>query len=142
MVVGENIKEARKKIEMLQSELANRFNEDYNEYAKKKNLPLKTIDKRTISNWENGISSPNAEYLPVLCKILNIDINNLFGFTIPQELENKMIYKKKFKLEDGNFIEISTPKPWNELSDEERKEIMDSIIEESIKIKKEVNKKN
>lgn len=141
MAIGESIKEARKKINMLQSDLANNFNHDYNEYARNKKLPLKTIDKRTISNWENGISSPNVEYLPILCKILNTDINELFGFVIPQELESKAIHKKKINLEDGNFVEISTQKKWEELTEEEQKEIMDSVIEESIKIKKEANKK-
>ncbi len=141
MAIGENIKDARKRMNMLQSDLADNFNKHYNEYAKKKNLPLKTIDKRTISNWENEISSPNVEYLPILCKILNTDINDLFGFVIPKDLEEKTIYKKRINLEDGNFAEISTQKKWEELTEEEQKEIMDSVIEESIKIKRESNKK-
>ena len=141
MVVGKKIKEARAQINMLQSELASRFNEDYNQYAIEKKLPQKSIDKRTISNWENGISSPNVEYLPILCKILNTDINYLLDFTVSNEIKNKLIYKKKVDLDDGNFIEISTPQPWDQLTEEQQKEIMDSVIEESVKLKKEVNKK-
>lgn len=142
MVVGERIREARKNINMLQADLAIEFNDNYNIYAKEKGLPGKSIDKRTISNWENGISSPNVDYLPILCKILKTDINDLLGFSIPKEIENKIIYKKKIKLEDGNYVEISTTEPWDTLTEDKQKEIMDSIIEESIKIKKEVNKKD
>ena len=131
MGLGTNIKSKRKQLKLLQSELCDKFNIEFKNYATIKNIPVKRIDKRTISNWENDISSPNVEYIPVLCKILNTDANELFNI----EGDNK--FTKKILIENDNTVSIYTNEPWENLSDQEKKNLMDSIIEESIKLKKE-----
>lgn len=42
---------------------------------------------RTIQSWERGESYPNAEFVVVLCKIFDIDPNELLGWyeTHPQD---------------------------------------------------------
>lgn len=138
MTIGDNIRKKRKEQNLLQSELAALFNKEFNKYANKKKIPQKNIDKRTISNWENGISSPNVEYVPFLCKVLKTDANELLDLDSIKE----KLFTKKILLDDGSSIEIVTEVPWEQLPEEQQKEIMDSVIEESVKIKKESSKKD
>lgn len=53
----------RKKLGLSQTELAEKLN----------------VSNKLISKWETGTSLPATEYLPKLCKALNIGINELLG---------------------------------------------------------------
>ena len=61
--IGKFIQERRKKINLTQSDLAEKLN----------------ITDRAISKWENGNCLPDAGTMPELCKILSISINDLFS---------------------------------------------------------------
>lgn len=62
-IVSERIKQARKNNKLTQEELAKKVN----------------ITKATISNYENGYSSPSNEMLVVLSEVLNVTTDYLLG---------------------------------------------------------------
>ena len=61
--IGRFIAELRKENNMTQQELADKLN----------------ITDRAISHWENGRSMPDAGVILELCKILNINVNELLS---------------------------------------------------------------
>ena len=61
--IGKFIAELRKEKNMTQQELADKLN----------------ITDRAISHWENGRSMPDAGVILELCKILNINVNELLS---------------------------------------------------------------
>ncbi|MBQ8902050.1 MAG: helix-turn-helix transcriptional regulator [Bacilli bacterium] len=61
--IGKFISERRKEKNITQIELAEKLG----------------ITDRAISKWENGICMPDSGIIPLLCKILNITINDLFS---------------------------------------------------------------
>ena len=87
--IGKYINEKRKENNITQSELAEKLN----------------ITDRAVSKWENGICMPDSSIIPILCKILNITINDLFsGKTVDMKdkekiLENNLLELKKQKEE-------------------------------------------
>ena len=61
--VGKFIAKLRKEKNMTQQELANKLN----------------ITDRAVSHWENGRSMPDAGIMLELCKILNVNVNELLS---------------------------------------------------------------
>ena len=61
--VGKFIVKLRKENNMTQQELANKLN----------------ITDRAVSHWENGRSMPDAGIMLELCKILNVNVNELLS---------------------------------------------------------------
>ena len=63
------------------------------------------VTDRAISKWENGNCLPDAGTMPVLCKILNISINDLFSGEIvdmknnEKKLEENLLDMAKLKEE-------------------------------------------
>lgn len=62
--VNENIRKFRTFRGMSQKEIAGKLNKSTN----------------VISNWENGIHSPDIDMIQDLCKILRVTPNQLFGW--------------------------------------------------------------
>ena len=62
--VNENIRNFRKFRGMSQKELGQRLNKSTN----------------VVSNWENGLHSPDLETIQEMCKILNVTPNQIFGW--------------------------------------------------------------
>ena len=62
MDIGYNISKYRKLNNLSQEEFAFRIN----------------VSKQTIYKWENGISIPNCDKVYIICKVLNINYENLF----------------------------------------------------------------
>lgn len=60
------LKERRESLGLTQQELAKKVGKSF----------------RTIQSWERGESYPNAEFVVVLCKIFDIDPNELLGWYI------------------------------------------------------------
>lgn len=60
------LKERREFLGLTQQELAKKVGKSF----------------RTIQSWERGESYPNAEFVVVLCKIFDIDPNELLGWYI------------------------------------------------------------
>ena len=87
--IGKFIQEKRKEQNLTQSDLAEKLN----------------ITDRAISKWENGNCLPDAGTMPVLCKILNISINDLFSGEIvdmknnEKKLEENLLDMAKLKEE-------------------------------------------
>ena len=36
------------------------------------------ISNKTLGNWENGITSPNAAAIPKICKLYGVQYDNIF----------------------------------------------------------------
>lgn len=69
--IAENIKKYREDRGLTQKQLADMV-------GKTKNV---------VSNWENGINSPDTETLEMLMKIFNVDANTLFGWNDPEQIK-------------------------------------------------------
>ena len=78
---GKFIAECRKNKKMTQEELAEKIG----------------VSRKSISRWENGKSMPDYGILDILCKTLNISINELY-------------YGKKIEKEDYKSISETTIK--------------------------------
>lgn len=61
--IGNNIKYYRNKHKMSQDELAYKLN----------------IARQTISNWENGKSEPDADYIAMICELFDVDYADFTG---------------------------------------------------------------
>ena len=85
--IGKFISNKRKEKKLTQSDLAEKLN----------------ISNRAISKWENGICMPDAGNIPLLCRILDITINDLFSGEII-DMKND-----KNKLEE-NLLELAKQK--------------------------------
>ncbi len=46
-----------------------------------------SISANTVSNWENGRSRPDINLLPAVCRILNINLYDLFGISNPDRTD-------------------------------------------------------
>jgi transcriptional regulator with XRE-family HTH domain len=53
----------------------------------------------TISNWEKGSVTPDADVLEPLCEIFKVNPNQLFGWETCQELEDFLQEKEGILLE-------------------------------------------
>lgn len=82
--IGKFISSKRKEKNITQSELAEKLN----------------ITDRAISKWENGVCLPDASNMTDLCKILDININDLFSGEVIDMKDNEK------KLEE-NLLEMT-----------------------------------
>lgn len=62
MGVNEQLKEARKRANLTQEDVEK----------------VTGINKKTISNWENGVSRPDVDSLATLCKLYKVNPNLIF----------------------------------------------------------------
>ena len=96
--IGDFIKEKRKEKELTQKELAEKLE----------------ITDRAISKWERGISCPDISLLKDLCKILEIDINELLS---GKELN-------KVTKEDSEDILVETVKTYTDIEKKKNKKLL------------------
>lgn len=75
MLLGEKLKEARKRIGMSQNEVAEKL----------------MISRQTISKWENNSCLPDLENFQRICKLYKIDFNTMLS------TEEKVIYNLEEK---------------------------------------------
>ncbi len=128
MDIGKKLKKARLELKMQQKHVVEKYNIisadiNYN----------KTITNSTLSNWENNVYQPDPDSIAILCNILNINANDLLE--IDKVKRDK--YCKTILLDDGNSVAIFTNEVWNNIPIIEKMKLLDSIIEEVIKLKKE-----
>lgn len=76
MGLNDKLKEARKKTGMTQDDVEHKTG----------------INKKTISNWENGVSRPDVDSISLLCKIYGIDPNDLFEWDSVKERQQDGYY--------------------------------------------------
>ena len=96
--IGDFIKEKRKEKKLTQKELAEKLE----------------ITDRAISKWERGISCPDISLLKDLCKILEIDINELLS---GKELN-------KVTKEDSEDILVETVKAYTDIEKKKNKKLL------------------
>lgn len=96
MSLGENIKNARIKKGLTQEQLAELISDDEI-----------TFGNTAISNWEKGISKPDADTLCALCGALDVDANYLLGWkekkaaaNIKEKLKDALVENDFFEGED------------------------------------------
>lgn len=137
-----NLKKIRTSQGISQSELARRTERMCNVLNEENSTTkFKPITQGSIARWEAGENSPSIDNVFLLSKTLKVPIIKLLD-SLDESDNNTQVFRKKILLEDGSSIDIVTEKPWEQLSEEQQKEIMDSVIEESVKIKKESSKKD
>lgn len=74
-MLGENIRQLRKKMGMTQEELALRLH----------------VVRQTVSKWEKGLSVPDAEMLQKLAGVLEVPVDMLLDGELPSETEENEI---------------------------------------------------
>ena len=119
--IGKFIYQIRTEKRMTQKELAEQIN----------------VTDKAVSKWENGEGCPDVSLLPVLSKVLNVEILDLLEGNLPLENTNKKIYFYDFGTKDvlsknqmsliWNFGDLLC----NSLSDD-----FSSIINESVSFNK------
>jgi transcriptional regulator with XRE-family HTH domain len=82
--IGKFIHQIRTKKRMTQKELAEQIN----------------VTDKAVSKWENGEGCPDVSLLPVLSKVLNVEILDLLEGNLPLENTSKKIYFYDFGTRD------------------------------------------
>lgn len=132
MNIGQKFKKARLELGLQQKNVVEKYNKISKQISVNQNR-IKTITNSTLSNWEKNIYQPDPDSIAILCNILNMDANNLLGI---DDIE-KDHYSKTILLDNNNSFCINTTKLWDDIKNNDKNDIIDSIIEESIKLKKE-----
>jgi len=111
MALNENIKNARKKNNMTQRQLADAIGVSHN----------------TISDWESGNHKPDIDTLFLLCKVLSVDANYMLDYE-----EKIKELKSQNKLNDDQYKQILKNKGLmdnNEnISEEDFKKLIDFAV--------------
>lgn len=119
----QKIRDLRKVHKLSGTEMAKDMNEKYNI----------SLNKGTISKWENGLQTPSTEYIFYLCDYFKVDANWFLGLKKQNSERKNAIKDKKEKIEKvGQFLK------------EKRKEknlSMENLVKEiKRKYKKPLNK--
>ena len=93
MALCDNIRNSRKSKNMTQKELAKWLGVSHN----------------TISDWESGKHKPDIDNIMLLCKVLEVDVNYMFGW---KNTANNIKNKLRDSLKENNIFDEK------ELSDE------------------------
>ena len=96
MVIGKRIQKLRGKQNMLQSELAEKLN----------------VGRTTISNYENGYSSPDLQMVIKMAKLFNVSTDYLLGVSEKQHGEidfsntetRLLYYYRRLSYENRDYI--------------------------------------
>ena len=83
-MLAENIKAIRKQRGMTQEELATRLN----------------VVRQTVSNWEKGLSVPDADLLKRIAEILETDVSTLLGAPISTETNTNEIAEQLSRINE------------------------------------------
>lgn len=99
------------------------------------------ISQQALSKWENNSAQPDNNSLKKLSDKFDVSVDYLLGIS-----DNKNprygLYTKTLSDEEGYTIEIKTKIPFNELSQDDKKEIIDVAMENLIEVKKEIREKD
>ena len=121
MSLGERLKKARLKADFTQIQVKEKTK----------------INNKTLSNWENDVSSPDFESLNLLADLYEVSTDQLLGRDSKVKFKEEKKPKKKQKiLEDHEIMFDGIP-----LDDEEKQEILDVIQYKLYKRAKELNKR-
>ena len=87
--IGENLRRLRRAADMTQEQLADKLGVAY----------------QSVSRWENGMTYPDMEFLPVLAGIFGVTVDELLG--CEESLKREKLEKKLEEL--ASLIESATP---------------------------------
>ena len=88
MSLCDNIRNSRKSKNMTQKELAKRLGVSHN----------------TISDWESGKHKPDIDNIMLLCKVLEVDVNYMFGWK-QKYTANNVRNKLRDSLKENNIFD-------------------------------------
>ena len=134
-MLGQNIKAARLSKGWSQLELAKKYNKLVTDFNKINNTKIKTIGRTAVTHWETERYIPDVTSIPFLCQLLECSSDYLLG--IDKIAQIKKNYIKEFHLDNKTNVTLTLNSPWESLTEEEKKELMDLLIEKSIELKKE-----
>ncbi len=121
MSLGKRLKKARLKADLTQIQVKEKTK----------------INNKTLSNWENDVSSPDFESLNLLADLYVVSTDELLGRNSIVKLSEEKKPKDLQKiLEDHEIMFDGIP-----LDDEEKQEILDIIQYKLYKRAKELNKR-
>ena len=83
--IGENIRTNRQRLKLTQEELAQKLG----------------VSFQSVSRWENGITYPDIELLPMLAMLFDISVDTLIGTDKAQEEEKTAEYYEMFTHASG-----------------------------------------
>ena len=86
--IGKFIYQIRTEKRMTQKELAEQIN----------------VTDKAVSKWENGEGCPDVSLLPVLSKVLNVEILDLLEGNLPLENTSKKIYLYDFGRKGSHIV--------------------------------------
>ena len=96
-IIGKRIRELRRACDLSQEELANEF----------------FVSRCSITNYENGIRTPDVELLHLLCEKFGVSMNYILGKVTPEEEVNELAYAtrdiKPFLTKEGHLDLSSAP---------------------------------
>lgn len=136
---GTKLKNIRVEKGLTQAQLAHKLTE-----LKQKHDKNSIVTRQTISKYENGERGMSLEMIADISSVLDIPVNYFFPnqTTLENTIEKQTteLFSKTIIDEDGYSLEIKTTIPFDNLTIEEQKEIMDSAMEELLEFKKKIRK--
>lgn len=125
----QNLKHFRVQSGMTQDDLGKKLGKDYS----------------TIGKWENGTRSPSMEDAITISEIFDIPLQDLVGKdfnNLIKRLDDDYKYTKTISDDEDYSIEIRTTLPFEQIPKDEQQEMIDTVMEELLKVKKEARQKD
>ena len=91
MHLGENLKKIRKDNNLSQEDLADKLN----------------VSRQSVSKWESGLAYPEMDKVIQICKLFNVNIDDIMNENI-DEIKEKKEVKNKFNSYIKNFFDFSS----------------------------------
>ena len=91
MHLGENLKKLRKDNNLSQEDLADKLN----------------VSRQSVSKWESGLAYPEMDKVIQICKLFNVNIDDIMNENI-DEIKEKKEVKNKFNSYIKNFFDFSS----------------------------------
>ena len=96
-MIGMRIRELRRACNLSQEELADEF----------------FVSRCSITNYENGLRTPDVEFLHLLCEKFGVSMNYILGKVTPEEEVNELAFAardiKPFLTKEGHLDLSSAP---------------------------------
>lgn len=123
-MLSERLEQLRKEKNFFQEDLAKILN----------------VAQTTISSWEKGRTTPDKDMLILLANLFDVSVDYLLGRSDNKNPSNGL-HTKTISDEDGYSIEIKTEIPFEKLSKDNQKELIDNAMEKLIEVKKQIREK-
>jgi len=95
----------------------------------------------TISHWENGIRTPNMDTIVKIANYFNVNEDILFK-DLKQQSKKSNNFTTHIYQGKNYSVDLISEIPFNNLSENEKKEIIENIMDELYEYKREFNNKD